>query len=402
MTNRIEITPEMVKLAQQRIRVTGGDVRQEIARHVAQEAVYALDPEQGFLIDEDAAFSRDDRLVTAFDVNDVVVNGVRFDVRLVGDDGRVSLPRFLSNASYMTHGTLAVAFNSNRTASVVAFINHADWELQDKHLRSEDKLVLRADTRGDFNLTDVISRETATVSENHSFSTPSHNDLARFVGNRTDMPIEQQRKVVECAMANPDCWADVANVVSSWSKPVVRKTLTHAAVWNYKMEKMAETVQAKFPKLNRDDIKLIIARTGESLGGQSESPQFRKELIARLTKEELARNLQGEQLRKANAIAEQVMAGRSVKEAVADFVKNNYVVDMAVTIKRQRQKVMNFLEATADELSMAMMRPMMAQPVYATHSTGDAVVENLNEALKLLDACELAERARELERELAV
>lgn len=145
MTNRIEITPEMVKLAQQRIRATGGDVRQEIARHVAQESVFALDPEHGFLVDEDTAFSRDDRLVAAFDVNDVVVNGVRFDVRIVGDDGRVSLPRYLDGRSYMSCGTLAVAINTDRTASVVAFIDRADWELQDKNLRNEDKLVIRAD-----------------------------------------------------------------------------------------------------------------------------------------------------------------------------------------------------------------------------------------------------------------
>ncbi len=400
MTNRIEITPEMVKLAQQRTRVTGGDVRQEIARHVAQEAIYALDPEQGFLIDEDAAFSRDDRLVTAFDVNDVVVNGLRFDVRLVGDDGRVSVPRFLSNNAYMTHGTLAVAF-TNRTASVVAFINHADWELQDKHLRSEDKLVLRADTRGDFNLTEIINLAAAApVSDQNHYAAPSHNDLSRFVGNRAEVPVDQQRKIVEGALGNPDCWNDVSGVIGSWSKPMIRKTLTHASVWNYKLEKMADTVQPGFPKLSREDIKLIMARTGESLGGQSESPQFRKELLARLTKEELSRNLQGEQLRKASAIVDQVISGRSVREAVSEFVKNSYVVDLAVTIKRQRQKVVNFMEATQEEMSMA-FRQMAMQPVYATHSTSEGV-ETLNEALKLLDACELAERVKELERELSL
>lgn len=400
MTNRIEITPEMVKLAQQRIRATGGDVRQEIARHVAQESVFALDPEHGFLVDEDTAFSRDDRLVAAFDVNDVVVNGVRFDVRIVGDDGRVSLPRYLDGRSYMSCGTLAVAINTDRTASVVAFIDRADWELQDKNLRNEDKLVIRAD-RGEFNLANVLARTTAKPSTaDHAGSAPSHNDLQRFVGNRTEVPMDQQRKTVDAALSNPDCWTDLAGIVSSWSKPAMRRTLTHAAVWNYKLEKMAETVQPKFPKLNRDDIKLIIARTGESLGGQAESPQFRKELLTRLTKEELGRSLQGEQLRKASAIADQVMSGRSMRDAVNDFVKNSQAVDLALTIKRQRQKVVNFIEATTEELSAA-LRTMALQPVYATHSNQEGV-ESINEALKLLDACELAERAKELERELAL
>lgn len=399
MTNRIEITPEMVKLAQQRIRATGGDVRQEIARHVAQEAVYALDPEHGFLVDEDTAFSRDDRLVSAFDVNDVVVNGARFDVRIVGDDGRVSLPRYLDCAAYMSAGTLAVAINPDRTASVVAFIDKADWQLQDKNLRNEDKLVLRAD-RGDFNFEKVLEKAVSRGHEaEHHASPPTHNDLQRFVGNRGEVPIDQQRKTVDSALSNPDCWNDLSGVVAAWSKPSIRKTLTHASVWNYKLERLAETVQPKFPKLNREDIKLIIARTGESLGGQAESPQFRKELLARLTKEELSRNLQGEQLRKASAIADQVMSGRSMRDAVNDFVKNSHAVDLALTIKRQRQKVVNFIEATTEELSSA-LRTMALQPVYATHSNKEGV-ESINEALKLLDACELAERAKELERELA-
>lgn len=400
MTNRIEITPEMVKLAQQRIRATGGDVRQEIARHVAQEAVFALDPEHGFLVEEDTAFSRDDRLVAAFDVNDVVVNGARFDVRIVGDDGRVSLPRYLDGHTYMSCGTLAVAINTDRTASVVAFIDRADWELQDKNLRNEDKLVIRAD-RGEFNLTNVLTRTTAKPAAAETpVTAPSHNDLQRFVGNRTEVPMDQQRKTVDAALRNPDCWSDLAGIVSSWAKPAMRKTLTHAAVWNYKLEKLAETVQPKFPKLNREDIKLIIARTGESLGGQAESPQFRKELLTRLTKEELGRSLQGEQLRKASAIADQVMSGRSMRDAVNDFVKNSQAVDLALTIKRQRQKVVNFIEVTTEELSSA-FRQMALQPVYATHSNQEGV-ESINEALKLLDACELAERAKELERELAL
>ena len=399
MTNRIEITPDMVKLAQQRVRVTGGDVRQELARQVAHESVFALDPEHGFLVDEDAAFSQEDRLVSAFDVNDIVVNGARFDVRLVGEDGRVSMPRYLSGPNYMSGGTLAVMINSDKTASVVAFIESSDWALQDKNLGSEDKLVLRAD-RGQFELAAVLTRSSAgAAAAVHQMPPPSHNDLQRFVGNRTEVPFEQQRKTVEAALANPDCWADLGGIVSSWSKPMMRKTLTHAAVWNYKLEKLAETVHPKFPKLSRDDVKTIVARTGESLGGQSESPQFRKELLMRLTREELSRNLQGEQLRKANAIAEQVMSGRSMREAVNDFVKNSYAIDLAITIKRQRQKVVNFIEATTDELSGA-LRQMALQPVYATHSNQEGV-ESINEALKLIDACELAERVRELDRELA-
>ena len=139
MTNRIPLSAEIVKLAQLRCRTTGADVKQELARQIAQEAVYSLDPELDLLIEEDQAYSREDKLISLLDVNDLVVNGLRLDIRLLSDDGRVSIPRHLVGTSYMSSGTLAVAIAADRSAAVVGFVPNSDWELQDKHANAKDE-----------------------------------------------------------------------------------------------------------------------------------------------------------------------------------------------------------------------------------------------------------------------
>ena len=417
MTNGIPITADMVKLAQLKSRATGCDVRQELARLVAQDAIMNLDPEFDLLVDEDAAFSRDDRLVATFDANDLVVNGARFDVRLVGEDSRVSMPRFLVGTSYMNAGTLAVSINGDRTASVVGFVPRSDWDLQDKHAGpKEEKLIIRVN--GQFDLAATIraaasaqshadggsgfgpgSRSgSSTGAQGHKKPhTPHANEIHAFMGNRQEMKIEAQRQLVESVLTNEETWKDLQ---SGLSKQFVRKTLNHAAVWNSKLEKISEAVQPKFSKLSKDEVKNLIARLGEQLGGQAESPSFRKEMLVRLTREELGRSLKGEALKKANAVIDQIFAGRAVLDVVKDSVKNKAAIDLAVAIKGQRQKFTNFIEATTDELSFA-FRQLALQPAYATHSQSDDGLEAVNEALKILDACELAESISSIEKELA-
>lgn len=396
MTNGISITAEIVKLAQLRSRTTGCDVRQEIARTVAQDAIMNLDPELDLLVEEDSAFSRDDRLVAAFDVNDIVVNGARYDVRLVGEDSRVSIPRFLVGTSYMNAGTLAVALHGDRTASVVGFIPRSDWDLQDKHAGpKEERLIIRINGAFDLGATVAAARPASHSSKAHHL--PHANEIHAFMGNRQEMKIEGQRQLVDSVLQNEEVWKDLQ---TGLSKAFVRKTLSHASVWNSKLEKISEAVQPKFSKLNKEEVKTLIAKLGEQLGGQAESPQFRKEMLVRLTREELGRSLKGEALKKANAVIDQVFAGRSVLDVVKDSVKNKAAIDLAVTIKRQRQKVANFIEASADEISLA-FRQLALQPVYATHSQTDEGVEAVNEALKILDACELAESISSIEKELA-
>ena len=400
MTNGIPITAEIIKMAQLRSRATGTDVRQETARHIALEAILSLDPELDLLIEEDAAFSRDDRLVAALDVNDIVVNGIRVDVRVIQEDGRVSIPRYLVGSSYMSVGTLAVAFNSDRTGSVVGFVPRSDWDLQDKHAGpKEDKLIFRV-ASANFDLASLPRLlAQANKTEPRVSRIPIHAaDIAQFCGHRQEMKLSKQREFLEVVLHNESCWPDLQFGIS---RAFVRQTLSHASVWNRKLDNLAETLKPRFARLSKDEIKNSIGRLGEKLGSSIESPQFRKQMLQALTCEELSRSLKGEQLAKASNLVEQIFSGRSVIDVIKDTVKSNTAIDVAVIIKRQRQKVANFIDATTEEISFGFQQ-MALQPVYATHSSGSGpeAVESVNEVLNLLDAGELAESLKALEHEL--
>jgi hypothetical protein len=298
----------------------------------------------------------------------------------------------------MNGGTLAVSFNADRSAAIVGYIPRSDWDLQDKHAGvNEDKLIMRV-PGGQFDLEKQLPAIMPTVQKNgHKSNRPVHsNDIAQFCGHRQEMKIAKQREFVEQVLGNEDCWSDLEAGIS---KAFVRRTLTHASVWNQKLEKLAETVQSKFHRLSKEEVKMSIAKVGERMGGQVDSKQFRKEVLVSLTREELSRSLAPEALAKASKLVDQIFAGRSVLDVLKDSVKSKTAIDIAVTIKRQRQKVTNFIEASSDEISLA-FRQLALQPVYATHSQSEEGVESVNEALKLLDACELAESLKELEKEL--
>ncbi len=400
MTKGLPITAEIVKLAQLRSRATGCDVRQEMARQIAQEAIMELDPELDLVLEEDSAYSREDRLVATFDVNDIVVNGARIDVRVLGEDGRVSIPRFLAGSSYMPVGTLAVSFNPDRSASVVGFVPKSDWDLQDKHAgQKEDRLIFRV-ANGNFDLSKIAEVVAKARPLDVKYSRiPLHaSDIAQFCGHRQEMKLAKQRDFLEVVLHNESYWADLQYGIS---KPFVRQTLSHASVWNKKLDGLAETLKVRFQRLSKDDIKNSIGRLGEQLGSNIESPVFRKQMLQNLASEELAHSLKGEQLNKAKSLIEQIFKGRSVVDVLKDSVKNSTAVDVAMVIKRQRQRVVNFIDASSDEIAFG-FRQLALQPVYATHSSGDgaAAVESVNEALNLLDAGELAEALKAMEHEL--
>lgn len=403
MSNRIEVTPEMVKLSQQRSRLTGTDVRQEMARHIAQEAILMSDPELGLIIDEDEAYSREDALVSAFEVNDLVVDGLRLDIRVLGEDGYVGLPRHLLGTRYMKAGSLVVSINKDRTANLVAFIPAEDWEKQESLVGGQDKVLLRADKGKDLDLETTLSNLPKGQSKNggNSKQKLGASQFNQFLATRSDMPLDKQRELVDACLADETSWSELKSATAGYSKAFVRKTLTQASIWNYRLERISETLIPRFKKLSKEEIKAIIAKTGEKYGGQPESAQFRRELIKRLSAEELGKSLSGESLKRAAAAVDDVLSGKAVKDAVESIVKSNVAVEMALAIRQQRNKLMDFVDASSQELSGA-FRQLSLQPVYATHSqeSGEGL-EAINEALKLVYAAELAESLKELEQELS-
>lgn len=399
MTNQFAISPEIARLAEKRTRAFGVTLADELARNVVQEAIVNLDPEAGFLLDGQS-YSEQDSLVAAFGINDVIVNGCRFDVRTVDAEGRVAISRALINTGYLQTGTLTVQMHGPLNGSVVGFISAKEWQAIDEHAGDQQTVYVRAKAAEDFDLEKLMSeqvKEDKPVQAN----APELFEIATLVANRAELAIERQRLVVDGTLARPEIWGQVDKVVSLWSKGSMKKILAGGSAWNKRVEKLADLLCPKFSKLSRQDITTLVAKLGESFGGQPEAPEFRKALMVTLTREELAHNLGGALLKKATSVAEEVLSGRSVTDAVKDFAKNKVAVDLATAIKSQREKVRGFAEATSQEIAAA-FQTLSLQPVYATHSQDpQAGIESINEALKILEAAEIAENLKDIEAELA-
>src|SRR6185437_7201821 len=192
MFNEAKISKEVVRLSQFRTRQTGVPLKDELARHLVQEAIYSADPESGLLLDEDAAYSSNDSLVSAFGVNDVMVNGKRIDVRAVEEDGRITIARELIGTGYMTAGTMAVSLDQNEGGKVIAFIPAAQWQAADREA-TQPTLSLKVVAASEFDLVKTIEAlPLAPASTPHTAAAST--DLMKFMADKTDMPIDAQRK----------------------------------------------------------------------------------------------------------------------------------------------------------------------------------------------------------------
>jgi hypothetical protein len=400
MIHEVEISPEIVKLAQTRTRTMGATLADELARNIAQEAIFSVDPELDLLVDESVAFSSEDALVAAFGVNDIVVNGVRVDVRPVDEEGRVSINRALLNAQYMAAGTLAVQMIDRLHGKVVGFVAAAEWKALDANAGDQAKVFTRARFDDAFDLGSTLAAIPAPGAAQRTVA-PTPFELATFVANPSEINVKRQREVVQGVLSNPTMWPQLGTLVSKWSKGSVRRLLEDGAEWNRRLEKIADKLAPRFKRISREDVKKVVAKVGETMGAQPESGDFRKTLLSALTREELSHTLGGQALRKASEVADAVISGRAVTDAIKDFAKNPVAVELAMQIKRQRNRVADFVDASSQELSSAFQQ-MSLQPVYATHSQdSQAGVESVNEALKMLDAGELAEALMDIEHDLA-
>jgi hypothetical protein len=400
MVNEAKISKEVVRLSQLRTREIGVPLSDELARNVVQEAVYNADPEAELLIEDDAAYSANDALVAGLGVNDVVVNGKRFDVRTIDNDGKVNLNRSLLATAYMSAGTMAVDMNQQDGGKVVAFIPAAEWMKAEGTTGDDHTVSLKAPVDANFDVAAAIQNSSSSAPA-ASEAVPGQLDLIKLVANRTEVPVDSQKKMVNGLLTNPRSWSQLSEVVAMWSKGQVQTVLSDGATWNGRVEKITDLASARFKRLTRDDIKKIVAKLGETHGGQPESPAFRKALISSLTKEELTRLVSGATLKKASEVADAVLSGRAVTEVVKEIARNPVAVQIAGHIKRNRDKMGEFVDATTQEILGAF--PQMAlQPVYSTHTgqTGSSL-EPINEALKMLYAGELAKNAKALDEELA-
>ena len=115
--------------------------------------------------------------------------------------------------------------------------------------------------------------------------------------------------------------------------------------------------------------------------------------------EQLGRSLGQEKLARMKSIIDQVLDGKTVADAVKEKVKNSFAVDVAITIKKNREAagslMESFVTASAEEIGKAFQQ-LAVQPAYATHSSStDNGVDSINEALEILESCKALEELQD-------
>lgn len=398
MMSQVEIEAELVRMAQCRTKTTGSLLRDELSRMVVEEAIVRLNPELGWLVESDQNLSDSDCLISSMKINDIVVNGLRIDIRSVDANGEVTIDRSLIGTSYLNHGSLVVEMTGQHSGRIAGFISAASWMSADRQAQDHSCAKLKSSSLSAVDLPELLTEIAGQPASGkpRNATEPDLVELNKFVSNRCQISLPRQRQIVESLLSDENLRHKLEQLAELWSDGTLSRILSAESVWNNRVETMTDKIAAKFKRLSREQIKRQLLRTGEQFGGQPESPQFKKALFSTLARDEVLSRFQGVDLAKVGQAVDRVLSGRPVVDAVKDLVKNKHTVDLAIAIKNKRQNLQDFMSATADEIGMAFGQ-LALKPAYATHSAeNESGVESVNEALAMLQAGELVEELTKL------
>jgi len=400
---QIELSPEVVRMAQIRASRQGLQFRQELARLVAEEAVVDLDCELGLLLENELSMNQSDVLAASLGVSDIVVNGHRLDVRAIDEDGEVVITRALVGSPYLSMGSLLVKLEGVHGGTVVGHLSSGAWLKAEDGLRDADPIRVPV-SLGDFNFAEFMVELTNKavlnlpgVSKLVNFKT----DVNELINDKGRLIVARQKQIFSylCSHWSEETMAAVEAIGYKLPAARVTKVLLAAGRWNAVVEKASDKLAVRFTKLSKDEIRHQVMAVGERFGGEIKGPAFRSELLQQLAASELARS-STVPVNVAQSVLAKVMAGVSAADAVKGLVKNAVAVDLALSIKNKRQAAVGFMAATADEIGMAFQQ-LALQPAYATHSAADSGVDSINEALALLSATDMADTIKACDREMA-
>lgn len=400
--NELIISPEIARLAQERARGLASSSDHELARLMAGEAIMSLDPEHSYLLDEGSAFSQSDVLTQALGVNDLVVNGRHVDVRALNAEGKAVIRRSLIVSQYLIFGSLVVDVTSISNGRLIGYISARAWQEAERKEESNQQVEIPVEALGEVDLPAVLQSIMSIQTSDQNSPQPAVSDsqLEQFICTPERLSMTAQKQLVWALLSNEDLQNRAAQVLRRWSRSSINRVLTAGAIWNSRTEKLCDRLCLRFDKIPRSRIKELVANLGQSLGGQPEAPEFKRQLLVLVAAEELSLRLPQVESSRLQALSQKVWSGTSAIEAVSDFVKNRVAFDLAVAINRQRERLENFVSATAEEIGLAYQQ-LALQPAYATHSRDpQSGVDAINEALAMLKAAELAEGIKQMESEL--
>ncbi len=401
MSNQVEFNPELVRMAQYRVRDTGVGLTSELARLAAEELVLGADPEHELLLDSTDALSSIDSLQAAFGVNEIVVNGTRIDVRALDSNGAVSAKKALIGTPLLSQGTLIVRVNGCESGEIIGYLKPEDWLAAEDATKSGEDVTISFEPSGSFDALSTIKR----IAERGSNLTekvsggPSIDELKELIKNRRSFIPARQKQMLTALCFRRDLQEAAQYIEPVLSNMKLDRVLRAESTWNRRTDEMVDTLSTRFKTITREDLKKHVLEVGEQYGGQPQAPAFRKAVLKRLASEELASKLGVKRMAKAVKMAEQMLSGKSAPDAVKHLIENKVAVDIAIAIKSQRKRMGEFMTASAEEIGQAFGK-LALQPSYATHSSKDTGVESINEALDLLAAGDVVAEMMELESEL--
>jgi hypothetical protein len=438
-SNQIELSLELVRLSQERVRDHGVRLDNELARQVAEAAIIMQAEELDFILDESATMSQSNVLSGALGVNDIVVNGRQIDVRplmpvppsdllpVANPDGGpvapehfcVSIDRLLVGTPYLAHGSLVVQMQTGRpgVGRVVGYITPSAWLKAEAAQNGEaqkgiNHIFMPVEPVSDFDLGQLLSE----IVQKPIIKLPSISrisdvklEVGELVNNREKLISARQKQILAYLSTN---WTDetmalVESVPVKFSRAKVERILGDSAAWQGKSERLVEKLAGRFPELGKDEVQKLVLKAGERYGSQLTAPRYRRALLAEMVAlclaKKNAKNPLSLSLGRAQALAEKVLSGISAIDAVKNVIGNQMAVDLAFAIQKQRKgaSLSGLIAASAEELGLAYGQLALA-PAYATHSQGaDSGLDSVNEALALIEASQLAEGARAIEMDLA-
>ncbi len=400
---QIELSPEVVRMAQIRANRQGLQFRQELARLVAEEAVIDLDCELGLLVENELSMNQSDVLAASLGVSDIVVNGHRLDVRAIDEDGEVVITRALVGSPYLSMGSLLVKLEGVHGGTVVGHLSSGAWLKAEDGLRDADPIRVPV-SLADFNFAEFMVELTNKAVLNLPGASKLVNfktDVNELINDKGRLIVARQKQIFSylCSHWSEETMAAVEAIGYKLPSARVTKVLLAAGRWNAVVEKASDKLADRFTKLSKDEIRHQVMAVGERFGGEIKGPAFRSELLQQLAASELARS-STVPVNVAQSVLAKVMAGVSAADAVKELVKNAVAVDLALSIKNKRQAAVGFMAATADEIGMAFQQ-LALQPAYATHSAADSGVDSINEALALLSATDMADTIKACDLEMA-
>ena len=394
---KIALTKEMEILSSSNAMVQGVNPKLDLALLSAEAIVSELDPKLNVVCEQWESLSHIQSLASTLGVNDLVVNGRHIDVRVCDDENVVSLNKILLGSALLNSGSLVVKFEKD-DAEIVGYIPSSTWTQQ----KEQDGLVsFKVDIDKDFDLVatlkSIIKRAQTDNAQDKSLA---QEDLKIFLQSPASSSASL-RPMIAALCSNSDLREAAFEMAMDLPLNSVTQVLHKASAWNATCDIVTSKLATKFKSLKADEIKQIVQSTGEKYGGQPEAPEFLNAVVNELIQVEMNKKFNTAASRiadKVKKLSSKLAQGVSLGDSIKALVNNSVAVDLALSIKDTRNQMENFVLVTAEEIGMAFQR-LALQPVYATHSNeNEAGVDSINEALELLEAHEIIERAEAIKK----